>query len=63
MEDDSDLLIIPQVHTVYEEKMVMQHSNITGVGTQITEMVRSVSDICIQYIIIDMYTLFYLSFC
>ncbi|KAK3866235.1 hypothetical protein Pcinc_028213 [Petrolisthes cinctipes] len=31
-----------QVHTVYEEKMVMQHSNITGVGTQITEMVRSV---------------------
>ncbi|KAK4309562.1 hypothetical protein Pmani_018825 [Petrolisthes manimaculis] len=31
-----------QVHTVYEEKMVMQHSNITGVSTQITEMVRSV---------------------
>ncbi|XP_063845727.1 excitatory amino acid transporter-like isoform X2 [Scylla paramamosain] len=31
-----------QVHTVYEEQLVTQHNNITGVDAKITEMVRSV---------------------
>ncbi|XP_042243533.1 excitatory amino acid transporter-like isoform X2 [Homarus americanus] len=31
-----------QVHTVYEEQTVIQHSNLTGIDTQITELVRSV---------------------